>query len=48
MTRTGSAAQAASSGLVHLQAWRVTLPANSGTQTVHVDAGPDYSQPTPH
>jgi len=42
MTRTGSAAQAASSGLVHLQAYRVTLPAASGTRTVHVDAGPDY------
>lgn len=40
--QAGGTAQASRSGVVHLKAYRVTLPAASGTQTVHVDAGPDY------
>ncbi|MDP2584694.1 MAG: hypothetical protein Q8W47_11515 [Candidatus Palauibacterales bacterium] len=40
--QAGGTAQASRSGLVHLEAYRVTVPAASGTQTVHVDAGPDY------
>ncbi len=38
---TGAAANATAQGL-HLIAWRATVPASSGKQTVHVDAGPDY------
>jgi hypothetical protein len=40
--QAGGTAQASRSGVVHLKAYRVTLPAASGTKTVHVDAGPDY------